>query len=203
MHTKLIFLTSILFILLSSGCTSSSITLHEPNNLEIKHEDQVIAISGELNEKRTVNLHPAMIYQSIFKTEEGEMLVYEYTDVDDAYRFRHGTSGSIDIIFEAKHVKTAFQFNNLYFFQVERKDASYINLIVQQSDDQSLIFVSGFSSARFEEMIKEVDREQKAKKIALKEAFTTKDPKKAVTSRWNIKMIAIDNIFAPAARMLP
>ena len=202
MQTKLIFAASLLFALLSSGCTSSSIAL-QSNSLEIKHDEQVININGELLEKKTVNLSPAMIYQFIFKTEEGEILVYEYTDVDDLYRFRHGTSRSIDIIFEAKHVKTAFQFNNLYFFQVERKDASYINLIVQQSDDQSLIFVSGFSSARFAEMIKEVDREQKAKKTALKEAFTTKDPKKAVASKWNIKMIAIDNIFAPAARMLP
>lgn len=202
MQTKLIFAASLLFALLSSGCTSSSIAL-QSNSLEIKHDEQVININGELLEKKTVNLSPAMIYQSIFKTEEGEILVYEYTDLDDLYRFRHGTSRSIDIIFEAKHVKTAFQFNNLYFFQVERKDASYINLIVQQSDDQSLIFVSGFSSARFAEMIKEVDREQKAKKTALKEAFTTKDPKKAVASKWNIKMIAIDNIFAPAARMLP
>ena len=202
MQTKLIFAASLLFALLSSGCTSSSIAL-QSNSLEIKHDEQVININGELLEKKTVNLSPAMIYQFIFKTEEGEILVYEYTDLDDLYRFRHGTSRSIDIIFEAKHVKTAFQFNNLYFFQVERKDASYINLIVQQSDDQSLIFVSGFSSARFAEMIKEVDREQKAKKTALKEAFTTKDPKKAVASKWNIKMIAIDNIFAPAARMLP
>ena len=202
MQTKLIFAASLLFALLSSGCTSSSIAL-QSNSLEIKHDEQVININGELLEKKTVNLSPAMIYQFIFKTEEGEILVYEYTDVDDLYRFRHGTSRSIDIIFEAKHVKTAFQFNNLYFFQVERKDASYINLIVQQSDDQSLIFVSGFSSARFAEMIKEVDREQKAKKTALKEAFTTKDPKKAVASKWNIKMIAIDNIFTPAARMLP
>ena len=202
MQTKLIFAASLLFALLSSGCTSSSIAL-QSNSLEIKHDEQVININGELLEKKTVNLSPAMIYQFIFKTEEGEILVYEYTDVDDLYRFRHGTSRSIDIIFEAKHVKTAFQFNNLYFFQVERKDASYINLIVQQSDDQSLIFVSGFSSARFAEMIKEIDREQKAKKTALKEAFTTKDPKKAVASKWNIKMIAIDNIFAPAVRMLP
>ncbi len=202
MYTKLIFSILTLITLLISGCTTSSITL-QPNNLEIKHDEQAIDISGDLLEKRTVNISPALIYQSLFKTKEGEILVYEYTDLDQDYRFNYGTSRSMDIIFEAKHVKTSFQFNNLHFYQVERKDGSYINLLVQQSDDQTLVFVTGFSTKEFKEMIKEVDREQKAGDYVLKEAFTTKDPKKAVASKWNMRMIAIDIIFSPVARMMP
>ena len=203
MHRKTTLVVLTLFVLLFSGCLSSSITLQQPNKLEIRHNDQLIEIYGKVLEEREVNLSPAMIYQTIFKIDEGETIVYEYVDLDTLYLFNYGTSRTMDIIFDAKHVRTVFQYNNLYFFQVERKDRTVVNVLVQQSSDETLMFISGFSTLYFKQLIKEMDKDKKVANRTLKEALTTKDSQTAVTSQWNIKMIAIDNIFKPVGRMSP
>ena len=186
-----------------SGCSDSTLTLPDKGNIVIHYGDDKINIDGKTVKSNYINLQPAMIHQSVFKTEKGGVIVYETTDLDLDYRYNYGTVRTIKIIFDAKHVRTYFSYNNLCFYQVELKNSEILNVLSWQSDDQYLTFAYGFSVEEFQKMIDTIKEEGDVLRKPLKpDAITFSDPDKAIISQWKPEMLIIDVIFAPVRRMI-
>ncbi|MEA3372165.1 MAG: hypothetical protein U9Q62_00610 [Campylobacterota bacterium] len=201
MYRRSLILSALLLIM--SGCTVSTLSMPDQEKIVIAYDAKKIDIDGEVVKSNDINLQPAMIYQSVFKVEEGDCIVYETTDLDIDYRYNHGTSRTIDIIFDAKRVKTHFTFNNLSFLQVELKNSQTVNVLVHQSNDEYLTFAYGFSTSEFQKMIDTINADGGSKVKPLKrDVITFSDPDKAIISQWRAEMLVIDVIFAPLRRMM-
>ncbi|MGB5965447.1 MAG: hypothetical protein WBG65_07915 [Sulfurimonadaceae bacterium] len=196
-----IFFLTLLSVL--SGCQVSSLTMPNQKQIVLNYNESKINLDGKVVKNNRVNLSPAMIYQSVFQMDEGGYVVYENVDLDLDYRYSYGTERTIDIIFDAKRVRTHFRFNNLHFYQAELKNSQILNVLVQQSDDQTLTFVYGFSSKAFQSMIDTLKADDDTELKPLKaDAMTFSDPDSAIVSQWIVEMLVIEVIFVPAYRMM-
>ncbi len=201
MYYKSLILSTLLLIM--SGCTVSTLTLPDKESIVITYDTNKINIDGKVVKSNHISLFPAMIYQSVFKEEEGTYIVYETTDLDMDYRYNHGINRTIKIIFDVKHVRTCFSYNNLNFYQIKLKNSEILNVLSWQSNEQYLAFAYGFSSEEFQKMIDAMKEDDETMREPLKpDATTFSDPDKAIVSQWKAEMLVIDVIFAPVRRMM-
>jgi len=189
--------------LLFTGCISTSLTLQDKKDIVLTYGDKQMVFYGDIVKEEYVDLSPGYIYQYVSKQEEGDLLVYETTVLHENYRYNHGTLRTMKIIFDARRVETIYTIRNMSFFQIELKDGRIINVIVQQSLDDQLVFAYGFAHNQFASIMQEVKKPDDVYRKALQsDVFVPQDSKKAILSQWRPEMLIIDVIFAPVARMM-
>jgi len=189
-------LLGVLLLMLLSGCSTSTLVLNNNDEVVLTYNDKSIEAAGKTLKKNQFVFSTIIIDQNVLQFKDKSLLVYESTTVDLNYMYKYATQTSVEMIFDAKKIKTIYRRNNLYFFQMMLKNGKVLNAMVQQSNDQTLSMVYGFSNIQFRKILGQVEgSETKLSKLKTENIETFNDLKSAVKSEWNMKMINIDSLI--------
>jgi len=187
----LLLLLTTFFIL---GCSTTSLT-YQHNKITLEDRDRSYTFHGETLYKSQQNLSQISIRQYLFTDAQNENLVYEYARLNMGYKFKYTYSYILRNVFDAKHVKAVTNKDGLGFFVITLSDKSSINLIAKTGTKKSLSMLYGFSDKNFKAMIENKEL-TKQKKIS-------PDPKEAIQSQWNIKLILTGVLLEKEGGKLP
>ena len=183
-------------LVLLSGCSTSTLVLNNNDEVVLTYNDRSIEAAGKTLKKNQLVFSTIIIDQNVLQFKDKSLLVYESTTVDLNYMYKYATQTSVEMIFDAKKINTIYRRNNLYFFQMILKNGKILNAMVQQSNDQTLSMVYGFSVEQFRKILGQVEGSEKMFiKLETKNIEIFKDPKSAVKSKWNMKLINIDSLI--------
>ncbi len=189
-------LLSIAMLLLLSACSVSTLVLNDNQEVVLKYNEKSIEAKGKSLKENKLIFSTIVIKQNVLQFKDQSLLVFESTNVDVLYMYNFATQRSIELIFDARKIKTVHRRNNLYFFQITLKNANVLNALVQQSDDQTLSMIYGFSVAQFGKILSQVEGSDKLlTTLQTENVDILNDPSKAVRSQWGTKLIAIDSLI--------
>ncbi len=189
-------LLGVVLLMLLSGCSTSTLVLNNNDEVVLTYNDKSIEAAGKTLKKNQFVFSTIIIDQNVLQFKDKSLLVYESTTVDLNYMYKYATQTSVEMIFDAKKIKTIYRRNNLYFFQLILKNGKVLNAMVQQSNDQTLSMVYGFSNMQFRKILGQVEgSETTFSKLKTENIEIFNDPKSAVKSEWNMKMINIDSLI--------
>lgn len=198
-HRHTIYFSALLVLLGLSACSVSTLRLSEEKDILVTHANAVAVIKTRSLANDSLNASPVTVYRETLRSGSGNLLVYETTDIDDRYVYTYATPRTISLLFDAREVRTLYVSNNLHFFQLGLRSGGFLNIAVQQSGDQSLSFVYGFSAAQFAALVGQLTkpgetlmREPESGVLLLEE------PLNAVKSRWSFEKLFIAPLVSPA-----
>ncbi len=189
-------LFSMALLILLSACSTSTLVLNDNDEVVLTYNEKSIEAEGKTLKKNQLVFSTVVIDQNVLQFKDKSLLVYESTDVDLMYMYKNATQTSVEMIFDAAKINTIYRRNNLYFFQMILKNGKVLNAMVQQSNDQTLSMVYGFSVEQFKKILGQIEgSETMFSKLKTENIETFNDPKNAVRSKWDMKMINIDSLI--------
>ena len=185
-------------VFIFAACSVSTLQLTPDRDIRVEYDGLAVEIKGEGVKKEYINFTPLEIFQEVIRTDSGNCLVYETTELDPAYVYNNATARTMELIFDAERVNAVYRFNNLHFLQAEMKNGAVFNLLVQQSGDQELVFAYGFGHTRFKALLEKVKKPDAKVLSPLREDVTVfEDAEAAVQSRWRAEMIFFAPLISP------
>ena len=189
-------LLSVATLLLLSACSVSTLVLNDNQEVVLNYDEKSIEAKGKSLKENELIFSTIAIKQNVLQFKDQSLLVFESTNVDVLYMYNFATQRSIELIFDARKIKTVYRRNNLYFFQITLKNDKVLNALVQQSDDQTLSIIYGFSAAQFSKILSQVEGSEKLLATLQTENIEIlNDASTAVWSQWGTKLIAIDSLI--------
>ncbi len=189
-------LLSVATLLLLSACSVSTLVLNDNQEVVLNYDEKSIEAKGKSLKESKLIFSTIAIKQNVLQFKDQSLLVFESTNVDVLYMYNFATQRSIELIFDARKIKTVYRRNNLYFFQITLKNDKVLNALVQQSDDQTLSMIYGFSAAQFSKILSQVEGSEKLLATLQTENIEIlNDASTAVRSQWGTKLIAIDSLI--------
>lgn len=189
-------LLGVVVLVVLSACSVSTLELNDSHEVVLTYNEKSIEAEGESLDENTLIYSTIIVKQNILQFKDKSLLVFESTDVDKLYMYKYATQNSIEMIFDAKKIKTIYRRNNLYFFQITLKNEKVLNALVQQSGDQSLSMIYGFSTVQFKKILGQVEGSDTfVAKLNTEKIEVLNDPKNAIRSKWNMKLINVDSLI--------
>jgi hypothetical protein len=182
--------------LLLTGCATSTLNLSD-DTLTLTYDKEKLSAKGITVDEKFDRYPELALRQSIIELNDDTLLVYEDVQADITYQFQYSTPKSVEMIFEAKKIKTLYQRNNLYFFQLALKNGKFLNIVAQQSNMQSLTQLYGFSNEQIRKIIEKVSGEKKELNLHEENVVVFEKFEGSYLSRWSTKLIAIDGLMIP------
>ncbi len=179
---------------LLGGCATSSLNIGADDTLALTYGKEKLSVRGLTLDRKSDSYPELELYQRIIELDDNSLIVYEEVETDEKYQFQHATQNSIKMIFDAKKLTLLYQKNNLCFVQLELKNATFLNIIAQQSDMQSFTQLYGFSNMQMKKIIKTISKEDK--KITFNDNVVIFEHfEGSYISKWSTKLIAIDGLM--------
>ncbi len=189
-------LLGVVVLVVLSACSVSTLELNDSHEVVLTYNEKSIEAEGESLDENTLIYSTIIVKQNILQFKDKSLLVFESTDVDKLYMYKYATQNSIEMIFDAKKIKTIYRRNNLYFFQITLKNEKVLNALVQQSGDQSLSMIYGFSTVQFKKILGQVEGSDTfVAKLNTEKIEVLNDPKNTIRSKWNMKLINVDSLI--------
>ena len=182
--------------LLLTGCATSTLNLSD-DTLTLTYDKEKLSAKGMTVDEKFDRYPELTLRQSIVELNDDTLLVYEDVQADIAYQFQYSTPKSVEMIFEAKKIKTLYQRNNLYFFQLTLKNGKFLNVVAQQSNMQTLTQLYGFSNEQIRKIIEKVSGDKKELNLHEENVVVFEKFEGSYLSRWSTKLIAIDGLMIP------
>jgi len=185
-------------LLVFSGCSTSTLVLNNNKEVVLTYDDKGIEAEGKVLKKETLAFKTVLVKQNVLQFEDNSTLVFESADTDMLFMYQFATQVSIEKIFDATALNTLYRRNNLYFFQALLQKGKWLNILVQQSGDQTLSMIYGFTAQQFAKLIQQVaGAEQLHTTVQTKNLEVFTDPQDAIRSKWTKKLISIDGLIVP------
>jgi len=189
-------LLGVVVLVVLSACSVSTLELNDSHEVVLTYNEKSIEAEGESLDENTLIYSTIIVKQNILQFKDKSLLVFESTDVDKLYMYKYATQNSIEMIFDAKKIKTIYRRNNLYFFQITLKNEKVLNALVQQSGDQSLSMIYGFSTVQFKKILGQVEGSDTfVAKLNTEKIEVLNDPRNTIRSKWNMKLINVDSLI--------
>ena len=136
------------------------------------------------------------------ENQEGRILFYEEARTELNYEFNFGGLYTVMYIFDdAQKYEEVYRKNNLRMVQIELKDKTRVNVLIQASDTQIISYVYGFSNHEFIKLARElaIDSDTEVKQLTYQGITLTKS-QKPVTN-WNDKIVYFAPLITPLRMM--
>jgi len=188
-------LTTVL-LLTATGCSNSTMQLHDEKQLIITNETTTIEVTSIEFQSKRINMSSLYIDQYILSTLKDECIVYEDIRVATGYRFNYAYKRSIDLIFNAYSVETVNTYGNLTLYRVTLRDKerSVVNLLALTSSKKSLKLVYGFSNIGAKHLQASLEQNSTVVKYVLKHIVEPHET--CIKTQWVPKLLILDNLVS-------
>ncbi|MCD6173853.1 MAG: hypothetical protein J7J96_08745 [Sulfurimonas sp.] len=144
-----------------------------------------------------LNFKDLCVKQYKIQNSDGTVLFYEEAQTDMSYEFNFGGLSTLMYVFDdSRKYEEVYTRGNLKFVQIQLKDTSYVNVIIEDNSTQIYTFVYGFSNEEFLKRAEEVKLEG-TKLVAPKfKAVTFNSSSNSATS-WNDLLVFFTPLIMP------
>ena len=182
-----IIILSIVSILLSA-CSTSSLE-YKNEKITIQTNDIALAIEGTSLLTQEDIFSGLRLSQTLLKLKDGDVIAYEYANIDLNYRFESLPILSLRILFDAKRMIKVYHKGALYAFQIQLKDNRLVNALVIQKYDQEFKMLYGMSTQKLNKLLKHLDAN--AKQAYYKNVFVLKESENPFLTHWTVKNVQL------------
>ncbi len=193
---KIILLTIAMFMF--TGCLTSSLTLDESNDLILKYNNDSVLLANKILEKSSLNYKDLFVDIYKLKNDKNRVLFYEKAQTTLEFEFNFGALYSVMYIFDYSRKYTdIYKRNNLRFVQLQLKNGTAVNVLIQASDTQFITYVYGFSNEEFMEIANSV-RDSDDELGTLEHNGIVFNDNSKHFSTWTDKMVYFAPLITPA-----
>lgn len=188
------FILTLLALFTFSGCFTSSLSMNSKKELVFNYNTNEMLLSSRVISSELLNFKDLYVNRYKLEDENGRTIFYEVAKTTMSYEFNYGGLYTTMYIFDdSKKYESVYEKNNLSLVQIELKDASYLNLIIQASSSHIYTFAYGFSNAEFLQIANRVIENDSLKLKELKHDAITFTPSDPAKSNWSDEVV----FFAP------
>ena len=192
---KIVLIILSLFVLV--GCSISSLSLSRTNELVLNHNDISMSIANKVLDVKSLNFKDLFVTIKKVQNSSGKTLFYEQANTELNFEFNFGGLYTVMYIFDnTQKYDEVYRENNLRFVQLNLKNGTYLNLIIQASDMQSYSFIYGFSNEDFLNIVKSLKTKDK-KLVQLKYQGVIFDSSSKALSNWNDTLVFFAPLITP------
>ena len=191
----------ILIALTFNGCYTSSLGLSKTGDVELNFNDDMCIIAHNAEKKNVLNFSDMFVNQYKFIGTDGNTLFGEYAETDLMFQFSKSELSTLMYVFdESGQYELVYRRNNLQLVQIQLKDKSYVNAMIQANNPQDYYFVYGFSNETFMRIANTVKVKDTVVTPPKFEAITfTQDS--AAQTNWNDTLVYFTPLIEPLRGM--
>lgn len=192
------FVLSLLVIFSFSGCFTSSLGLNQKKELVLKYDTSEMLLSSTIVNSELLNFKDLYISRYKLQDKNGRTLFYEVAKTDMKFEFNYGGLYTVMYVFDnSQKYESVYEKNNLYLAQIELKDASYLNVIIQTSNSQTYTFAYGFSNIEFLKITNSLMQKESLQIKELKHEAITFAPSDKPISSWSDEIVFFVPLITP------
>jgi len=181
-----------------TGCLTSSLNLDKSNELVLKYNDNSLLLSNEVLDKNSLNYKDLFVDIYKLKNDKNRVLFYEKAQTTLQFEFNYGSLYSVMYIFDFSRKYTdIYRRNNLRLVQLQLKNKTNVNVLIQASDTQLITYTYGFSNEEFMKIANSVKDGDDELGVLEHEGIVLNDSSKPL-STWTDKMVYFAPLITPA-----
>lgn len=194
----LLLLIGVMFV----GCSYSSLKLNKKEELVFTSNSNEFLLSNAIVEHKSLNFKDLFVKQHKLKNQGARVLFYEEVRTELNFEFNFNALYTVMYIFnDAQKYEEVYRDNNLRLVQLELKDKSLVNILIQASDTQVISYVYGFSNEEFLQLATELSETSGKEVKQLKHKGTTLTKSKKPITNWNDKLVFFTPLIMPLRTM--
>jgi hypothetical protein len=159
------------------------------NELILKVKDEYI-LGSLISKDADEQYEYTQVEKYTFKTPSGTTIFYERVTIDADRIFNNDTLSNVRYIFDAKDAEIIQRDADMLMMQLKLQDNSYINLIAESSNDDTLNIVYGFTNDEFTKLITQLYKD----KNKIEELKHKVDALNDFKSRWFDEKLLIEEL---------
>ncbi len=190
----LVLLMALFFI----GCTQSSLKLNKKEELLFNYNSAEFLLANKIEKHNLLNYKDMFVKQYDLVNEEGRVLFYEEAKTNMDFEFNYGGLYTVMHIFShAQKYEEVYRENNLRLVQLQLKDSTYVNVLIQSSDTQYITYAYGFSNHEFIKLAKQLNSDENREIKQLTYQGLTLTVSQSPVTNWNDKMVYFTPLITP------
>ncbi|MDQ7044566.1 MAG: hypothetical protein Q9M32_01440 [Sulfurimonas sp.] len=191
----------LLIALAFNACNTSSLSLSETGDVKLHYNDETRIIAHDVTKENILSFSDLYIHQYKLIGKDGNVLFGEYAETDLMFQFSKSELDTLMYIFDdSSAYEMVYKVNNLQFVQIQLKDKTYVNVLIQANNPQDYYSVYGFSNESFMEIAMHV-RVKDTKVVAPKFKAIIFNQDSRPQTNWNDKLVYFTPLIEPVRGM--
>jgi hypothetical protein len=194
MVSKLYVVTVLLLLALMTACSTTDLSYRD-GYVTLQLNQNRLQIPAKKLSSKIDNFSTLIVTHQLLQLDDGSMAVFDKARTDDRYEFYYPTPETIRIVFDARAVRQVYYDHSFYAFQLILSDGSWLNVIVEQLEDQSLNMLYGMDNQALSRLLQRLHDRAGG---GLHEPVRTIQGKQgAILSNWTIYKVNVMQLVGP------
>ena len=195
MVSKLYVVTVLLLLALMTACSTTDLSYREDGYVTLQLNQNRLQVPAKKLSSKIDNFSTLIVTHQLLQLDDGSMAVFDKARTDDRYEFYYPTAETIRIVFDARAVRQVYYDHSFYAFQLILSDGSWLNVIVEQLEDQSLNMLYGMDNQALSRLLQRLHDRAGG---GLHEPVRTIQGKQgAILSNWTIYKVNVMQLVGP------
>jgi hypothetical protein len=173
---------------------------YHQGDIYLQIEDTTTQLSAVPVATKRTNFKSLFLTQSVLRTKEGNLVVYEDARTDLDYEFEPTLMRIINVIFDSRKKVALYIHGHLHAYQVILPDGKVLNLLAQQDNTQHLKLFYGMSTPQLNRILKKLDPSAPAAHYS--RVVTLNDPQHAIMTKWDDMKVHFYPLVVPLPRLM-